>query len=158
MMEILDDKLDFGDNQLTLDKLEAKIKVKKEFVIAMKHFQYARVAAIIVTVLTIITLMITASSGMSDRVGLVEVVLVILYLISIFVPLEYSKYSFSIISFLYFVNLILAIFSYTGGILILVILLRLVIFYFLARGAYSGFSVDDILRQMKSLNMKTTTD
>lgn len=151
-MDLLDDNLELQPDALTIQKLEAKIALKNEYLKAKKIYNHARLTTVIITVLTIITLAFAGASGV--EVGLVEIGLLLIYITAIFVPLEYSKYSFSIISILYIANLGLAFISFSNGFLLLVVLVRIGILYFIVKGAYSGFKIEEIFKKMKTLDME----
>lgn len=155
-MELLDDNIKLKSDGLSVLKLEEKIAVKQEYLKVNKDFIYARITTGIITFLSIITILFAASSNV--EIVLPELGILLIYIVAIFVPLKYSKYSLSLISLLYAANLALAFTSYSNGLLFLIIVVRLVILYFIVRGAYSGFKVDAILNKMKSLDMKVLKD
>ncbi len=152
-MELLDDNLELQPDSLTVRKLEAKIAIKNEYLEAKKIYGRAKLTTIIVTVLTLITFAFASANGAGA--GFLEIGLLLIYIVAIFVPLEYSKYSFSVISFLYLLNFGLALITFSNGLLFIIVLVRLAILYFILMGAYSGFKVEGILNKMRTLDMES---
>jgi len=155
-MELLDDGIKLEPTELTKEKLKEKIKVRKEFEEIKKNYSRAKIATGIVAGLSVISLLFQFAtfSNLGYALGFLEFGILFIYIVASFVPIEYSKFSFTLVSLIYLLNLIAGSFIFTNGILMFAIAIRLFILYFMVKGAISGFNFDRVYKKMETLDMK----
>jgi len=155
-MELLDDGIKLEPTELTKEKLKEKIKVRKEYAEIKRNYGRAKVATIIVASLSVLSFILNfvINGNLEYTLGFLEFGIVLIYIIACFMPIQYSKFSFTLVSLIYLVNLIAGTLVFTNGILLFAIAIRLFILYFMVKGAISGFKVDKVFNKMETLDMK----